>query len=160
MLKPHDWRSIAVDFRNRPMSIWFKPVALEQVDARYHHGLAAHLGIRLSAIGEDWLAATLPVAPHTHQPMGILHGGASVVLAETVGSIAAYLCIDTDRFHSVGQEINASHLRSVAGGQVTGTARPLRLGKRSHVWQIEIRDDASNLTCVSRLTMAILPIRM
>lgn len=119
-------------------------------------GLMEHLGIRITTIGEDWIAATMPVDPRTRQPAGLLHGGASVALAESIGSIGAYLCIDRSRYELVGTEINASHLRAVQAGHVTGTARPLRVGRRQHVWQIDITDEQQRLTCVSRLTMAIL----
>jgi uncharacterized protein (TIGR00369 family) len=97
----------------------------------------------------------MPVNAHTHQPMGVLHGGASVALAETVGSTAANLCVDPAREVCLGQEINANHLRPVSAGWVTATARPLHRGGRSHVWQIEIRDEHERLVCVSRLTMAV-----
>jgi len=119
-------------------------------------GLMQHLGIQITAIGDDWIAATMPVDARTRQPAGLLHGGASAALAETIGSIGAYLCIDRDRYELVGTEINASHLRAVPSGYVTGTARPLRIGRRQHVWQIDITDEQGRLNCVSRLTMAIL----
>jgi len=123
---------------------------------RSRNTLAAHLGIRVTEIGPDYLRATMPVNPHTHQPTGILHGGASVALAETVGSLAANLCVDMQTSVCVGQEINANHVRSVASGLVTATARPYHIGGRSQVWGIEIRDENDKLVCVSRLTMAVL----
>ena len=122
---------------------------------RSRNTLAAHLGIRVTEIGPDYLRATMPVNSHTHQPMGILHGGASVALAETVGSLAANLCVDVQASVCVGQEINANHLRPVASGQVTATARPFHIGARSQVWGIEIRDENDKLVCVSRITMAV-----
>ena len=97
----------------------------------------------------------MPVNPRVHQPMGVLHGGASVALAETVGSVAATLCVDRDKYVCLGQEINANHLRPISAGIVTATARPFHIGKRSHVWSIEIRDEQDRLVCVSRLTMAV-----
>ena len=97
----------------------------------------------------------MPVNERTHQPFGLLHGGASVALAETVGSVASMLCVDPERYMCVGQEINANHLRGMSSGTVTATARPFHLGARSHVWHIEIRDESERLVCVSRLTMAI-----
>jgi len=115
-----------------------------------------HLGIQLVEIGPDFLRATMPVDSRHHQPMGILHGGASVALAETVGSYAAGLCVNPATHICVGQEINANHLRPVRSGRLTATARPFHLGSRSHVWHIEIRDDDGKLVCVSRLTMAVL----
>ena len=122
---------------------------------RSQNTLAAHLGIRVTEIGPDYLRATMPVNSHTHQPMGILHGGASVALAETVGSLAATLCVDTQKSMCVGQEINANHVRSVASGLVTATARPFHIGARSQVWGVEIRDENEKLVCVSRITMAV-----
>ncbi|MFO0448518.1 MAG: hotdog fold thioesterase [Pseudomonadota bacterium] len=118
--------------------------------------LVAHLGIELTAVGDDWLEGTLPVDARTQQPYGILHGGASVVLAETLGGYAANLCVDPSRFRCVGQEISASHLRPVESGLVTGRATPVHLGRRSQVWQIAIRNAAGQPTCLSRLTMAVL----
>ncbi len=135
--------------------IWRNHATLEQFRERARNTLAEHLGIRVTEIGPDFLRATMAVNSHTHQPMGILHGGASVALAETVGSLAANLCVDTDKYACVGQEINANHLRPVASGWVTGTARPFHIGARSQVWGIEIRDERDKLVCVSRLTMAV-----
>ncbi len=117
--------------------------------------LVEHLDIRITEIGPDYLRATMPVSPRTHQPMGVLHGGASVALAETVGSVAANLCVDPATHVCLGQEVNANHLRPVSSGLVTATARPYHLGSRSQVWQIEIRDARDKLVCVSRLTMAV-----
>ena len=122
---------------------------------RSQNTLAEHLGIRVTEIGPDYVRATMPVNPHTHQPQGILHGGASVALAETVGSLAANLCIDGTKYVCVGQEINANHLRPVSSGLVTGTARPFHVGGRSQVWGIEVRDENDKLVCVSRITMAV-----
>jgi 1,4-dihydroxy-2-naphthoyl-CoA hydrolase len=136
-------------------SIWRNHVTVEQFQEQARNTLAAHLGIRVTEVGPDYLRATMPVNSHTHQPMGILHGGASVALAETVGSLAANLCVDIDKYVCVGQEINANHLRPVASGVVTGTARPFHIGGRSQVWGIEIRDERDKLVCVSRLTMAV-----
>ena len=110
----------------------------------------------MTAIGDEWLSGTLPVDDRTRQPMGLLHGGASVVLAETLGSIAANLCVDFPTVCCVGQEINANHLRSMTDGIVTGTARPLHIGGRSQVWQIDIRSADEKLVCTSRLTLAVL----
>jgi 1,4-dihydroxy-2-naphthoyl-CoA hydrolase len=106
-------------------------------------------------VGPDYLRATMPVDDRTRQVMGVLHGGASAALAETIGSFAANMCVDTNRFMCVGQEINANHLRPVAGGLVTATARPFHIGSRSQVWHIEIHDERQRLVCVSRLTMAV-----
>jgi 1,4-dihydroxy-2-naphthoyl-CoA hydrolase len=118
--------------------------------------LADHLGIEFIEVGDDFLRGTMPVEPRTHQPMGYLHGGASVVLAETLGSVAANYVVDTGKYRCLGQEINANHLRPVTDGKVTGTARPIHLGSRSQVWGIEIRDPKERLVCISRLTVAII----
>lgn len=140
---------------NGTKPIWRIQATPEQLIQRSGNTLAEHLGIRVTEIGPDYLRATMPVNSHTHQPNGILHGGASVALAETVGSLAANLCVDVTKYVCVGQEINANHVRSVASGLVTGTARPYHVGGRSQVWGIEIRDESDKLVCVSRLTMAV-----
>jgi len=137
------------------MSIWRNAATLEELQERARNTLVEHLGMRFTEIGPDYLRVTMPVNAHTHQPMGILHGGASVALAETVGSTAANMCVDTAREVCLGQEINANHLRPISQGEVTATARPLHRGSRSHVWQIEIRDERERLVCVSRITMAV-----
>ena len=118
--------------------------------------MAEHLGMKFTEVGPAYLKGTLPVDHRTKQPYGLLHGGASCVLAETLGSVASNLVIDGSKFHAVGQEISANHLRSARSGRVTGTARPVYIGGRSQVWDIQIHDDASKLTCVSRLTMAVI----
>lgn len=138
------------------MSIWFRPRTIDNLASLGRDTLVEHLGIRLTEIGPDFLSGTLPVDRRTHQTMGILHGGASAALAETLGSIAGNMCVDTERHVCVGQEINANHLRPVASGEVTGTARPVHIGQRTQVWQIEIRDERDRLVCVSRLTLAVL----
>lgn len=137
------------------MSIWVKPYTLEELQAWVPNTMVEHLGIRLTEIGPDYLKGVMPVDRRTHQTMGILHGGASVVLAETLGSIGANLCVNLNNQVCVGQEINANHLRSVSSGEVTGTARPIHRGTRSQVWQIEIHDAQQRLICISRLTLAI-----
>lgn len=142
------------------MSIWFKPVTLADVQRLSSLGndMVAHLDIRITDVGPDYLRGTMPVDERTRQPFGLLHGGASVVLAESLGSIASNFVIDTSRYYAVGQEINANHLRSARSGRVTGTARPIHLGSRSHVWDIRIEDEAGKLVCVSRLTMAVVEV--
>ena len=137
------------------MSIWFASPTVEDANRRMQPVLGGHLGIQFTEFGTDFLRGTMPVEPRTHQPMGILHGGASVVLAETLGSVAANCVVDPAKFYCVGQEINANHLRPVRQGVVVGTARPIHLGSRSHVWGIEIRDLQERLTCISRLTIAV-----
>jgi 1,4-dihydroxy-2-naphthoyl-CoA hydrolase len=138
-----------------PMSIWFRTYSLEALEDQKRNTLVEHLGIRITEIGDDYLVGTMPVDARTHQPMKILHGGASVALAETLGSTAANLIVDTRERVCVGQEINANHIRPVSSGVVTGTARPVHLGKRSQVWQIEIRDEKQRLVCISRITLAV-----
>jgi 1,4-dihydroxy-2-naphthoyl-CoA hydrolase len=137
-------------------SIWRVQATPEQFLERARNTLAERIGIRVTEVGPDYLRATMPVNSHTHQPMGILHGGASVALAETIGSLAANMCVDIEKYVCVGQEINANHVRSVASGLVTGTARPFHIGGRSQVWGIEIRDENDRLVCVSRITMAVI----
>jgi 1,4-dihydroxy-2-naphthoyl-CoA hydrolase len=141
------------------MSIWRNATTLEELQGSSANTLIDLLGIRFTEIGPDYLRAAMPVDARTHQPSGVLHGGASVALAETLGSTAANLCVDRQRELCLGQEINANHLRPVASGLVTATARPLHRGSRSQVWQIEIRDERERLVCVSRLTMAVVAAR-
>jgi 1,4-dihydroxy-2-naphthoyl-CoA hydrolase len=141
------------------MSIWFGDDTLETMNAWRPNTMIEHLGIEITGLGDDWIEGTMPVDRRTHQPYGVVHGGASVTLAETLGSYGANLVLDRARRRAVGQEISASHVRAVRSGLITGRARPLHLGGRSQVWSIEIRDDAGQLTCISRLTMAVLEIR-
>lgn len=141
------------------MSIWHAPFTVDEINQRFNGGLAAHLGIQISACGDDWISGTMPVLPRVHQPMGLLHGGASVALAETLGSVGANLCVDYTRQRCVGQEINANHIRGITDGIVTGTVRAVHIGSRSHVWQIEIKNAAGQLVCLSRLTIAVVDSR-
>jgi len=131
------------------------PVSLESLDAVAQNTMSAHLGIEFTSVGPDFVSAKMPVDHRTKQPFGILHGGASVALAETLGSVASSLCIDLNEAYPVGLEINANHIRSVKGGYVYGTARPLHLGRRTHVWDIQIVNEEEKLICVSRLTVMI-----
>ena len=135
--------------------IWFRPYTLDQLRL-YHASLPRHLGIEFTEIGPDFLRARMPVDERTRQPYGILHGGASVALAETLGSTAAGLVVDPDKYRVVGQEINANHVRAVSEGFVIGTTRPLHVGKRSHVWEIRIEDEQDRLVCISRITMFVM----
>lgn len=141
--------------------IWKQPATLEGLNAMNHNTLGSALGIQFTELGDDYVSATMPVNASTVQPFRILHGGASVALAETLGSVASTLCIeDLSAWTAVGLEINANHLKSVReGGTVTGTCRPVRVGRQVHVWQIEIRDEKGDLSCISRLTVTIVPIR-
>jgi 1,4-dihydroxy-2-naphthoyl-CoA hydrolase len=138
------------------MSIWFRQFSLDEVRKLERSTMAEHLGIEFTEIGEDSLTAKMPVDTRTMQPDGILHGGASVALAETLGSVGGSMCVDRARFQIVGQEINANHLRPAMGGHVAGRAKPIHLGRRSQVWNIEITDERKRLICVSRLTIAVI----
>jgi len=138
------------------MGIWAISTTVEKLNARSADTLVTHIGIEYTAIGDDYIEARMPVDPRTVQPARILHGGASVVLAETLGSVAAYLCIDPTQKMAVGIEINANHVRSVRDGYVTGTVKPLHIGHSTQIWQIHIRDDQERLVCISRITMAVL----
>jgi len=143
---------------NAAESLWRPDITLEHLRERLRDSLAEHIGIELTEIGTDHMAATMPVDQRTCQPMRMLHGGASVVLAETIGSLAANAANHDPARHFVGQEINANHLRPVPVGEVvTGTARPVHIGRSSQVWNIEIRNGRGQLVCVSRLTMAAVP---
>jgi len=136
------------------MSIWKKQVTPEQLNDFTKNTLISHLNIKVTDIGEGTITATMPVDDYTRQPMGYLHGGASAVLAETLGSIAGYLAAGDDAA-AFGVEINASHVRSVKEGMVTAVASPLRVGKTLQVWDINITDDDGDLVCASRLTLAV-----
>lgn len=118
--------------------------------------MVAHLGIEITHVENDSIEATMPVDHRTHQPLGLLHGGASVALAETLGSIAAMCCLDTQTQYCVGIEINANHIKSVRNGIVKGKATPLHIGKKTHVWEIRITSEKDELVCISRITMAII----
>ena len=138
------------------MAIWAveNPV-VEALNLLSQDTMVSHLGIVFTEIGDDYLRATMPVDSRTVQPMRMLHGGASAALAETLGSVGATLCVDASRHACVGLEINANHIRAVRSGLVTGTARPLHMGRRTHVWQIEIHQGEARLVCVARLTLAV-----
>jgi 1,4-dihydroxy-2-naphthoyl-CoA hydrolase len=140
------------------VSIWRSPLTLAELNGAAAGTMAGHLGIVFSEIGGDFIRATMPVDGRTRQPYGLLHGGASVALAETLGSTGAVMCVDKAGFQCVGQEINANHVRSARSGLVTGTARPVHLGGRSHVWAIEIVNEAQDLVCISRITIAIVKV--
>ena len=138
------------------MAIWFEAVSLDYARERGRGTMIEQLGIEVIEVGEDHLAARMPVDQRTRQPAGVLHGGASVALAETLASWAATFCVDPARHHCVGIEINANHLRPVTSGWVTGTARPISLGRRTQVWEVRIVDDNDKLVCISRCTMAVI----
>ena len=139
-----------------PSSPFRREASLAELNALSTGTAMAPLGIRFTEIGPDFLRATMPVDERTRQPYGLLHGGASVLLAETLGSTAGGLCVDADQ-GVVGIEINANHLRGVRDGLVTGTARPLHVGRSTQVWEIRIEDARGRLACISRLTLAVIP---
>lgn len=118
--------------------------------------MVSHLGIEFTSIGEEHISAKMPVDHRTHQPLGLLHGGASVTLAETLGSVAATCCVDHNTQYCVGLDINANHVKSVKSGYVFGTTKPIHIGKRTHVWEIRIVNEANELVCISRITMAVI----
>jgi 1,4-dihydroxy-2-naphthoyl-CoA hydrolase len=138
------------------MGIFRQDVTLKLLNAFSPNTLAENLGIEFTRVGEDFIEATMPVDKRTHQPMGLLHGGASVSLAETLGSVAATCCIDVNKQFCVGLEINANHLRSARSGHVTGIAKPIHVGKSTQVWEIRITNEQNELVCISRITMAVL----
>ena len=118
--------------------------------------MVEHLGIEFLEIGQNFISAKMPVDNRTIQPMGLLHGGASIVLAETLGSVASSILVDINKFHCVGLEINANHIKSARSGYVTGKATPIHIGKKTHVWDIRIINENEDLVCISRLTVAII----
>lgn len=140
-------------------SIWFKKdLSLADLDALNKGSMGEHIGIEWLEIGEDFLSARMPVDHRTQQPFGLLHGGASVALAETLGSVGAAMVVDIKKFYCVGLEINANHVRSARRGFVKGITRPIHIGATTHVWDIRIYDEREKLVCVSRITMAVLKI--
>ncbi|WP_194437686.1 hotdog fold thioesterase [Vibrio fluminensis] len=136
------------------MSIWKRDINLELLNQTSRNTMMEHLQIKYSELGEDYICGTMPVCHFTHQPLGMLHGGASVVLAETLGSIAANFCVDEDSY-CVGLDINANHVRAMRSGVVTGKATPIHLGVSTQVWQINMTDERERLVCTSRLTIAV-----
>jgi 1,4-dihydroxy-2-naphthoyl-CoA hydrolase len=139
------------------MSIWRQRPTVDALNAMTQNTLMQQIDLRFTEVGDDYLVATLPVDARTQQPAGLLHGGATAALSETLGSAAANCCLDARAEYAVGLEINANHLRSVRRGKVTGTARPVHIGRRTQVWETRIEDDAGKLVCVSRLTLAVVP---
>ena len=138
------------------MAIWFGDFDKNFITERAKNTMIEHLGIELVEAGDDYLKGRMPVDHRTHQPAGLLHGGASVALAETLGSLGAIYCVDRDKYYCVGQEINANHIRGVTSGWVYAVARPVHLGRTSHVWEIRITDEKDKLVCISRITMAVI----
>src|SRR5690606_22322291 len=138
------------------LMVFLSRPSVDQLNAISKTAMVDHLGIEFTAVGEDYLEATMPVDHRTKQPMGLLHGGANVALAETMGSLAASLTIDLTRQVCVGLEINANHVRGVKDGKVKGVVRPIHVGKSTQIWEIKIYNESEQLCCISRITMAIL----
>lgn len=138
------------------MALFNPNVTTESLNKMSVNTMVTHLGIEFTRIGEDFIEARMPVDQRTHQPLGLLHGGASVVLAETLGSVAATCCVDMSKQYCVGLEINANHIKSVREGFVTGITRPVHVGKKTQVWEIKITNEQNELVCVSRITMAVI----
>ncbi len=142
------------------MSIWFRPVTIEtckkmELGINGQGSLMQTLGIEITEIGDNYMKASMPASPAVHNPLGIVHGGANVALAETVASYAANFAVDFEQFYCVGQEINANHLKASRNGILTATTKPVHLGKRSSVWEILIHNSAGELCCISRMTAAV-----
>ncbi|WAT30812.1 hotdog fold thioesterase [Pseudomonas sp. GXZC] len=140
------------------MSLWRTQPNIDQLNAIQKNTIGERLDIRFESFDDDSLTASMAVDHRTHQPYGLLHGGASVVLAESVGSMAAYLCIDPSKFYCVGLEVNANHLRGVRSGRVTAVAKAVHIGRTTQVWDIRLTNDEGKASCVSRLTMAVVPL--
>ena len=138
------------------LMIWFRPYTVEEVQQKGIGTMVEHIGITITDVAENFLKGTMPVDHRTVQPMKILHGGASLTLAETLGSIAANLVVDSEKKYCVGLDINANHVRAAKKGLVTGIAKPLHIGSSTQLWSIEITDEENKLVCISRLTMAVL----
>lgn len=138
------------------MPIFNPAITLDALTKISENTMVSHLGIEVTKIGEDFIEAKMPVDKRTHQPQGLLHGGASVALAETLGSLGAACCIDLSKQYCVGLEINANHIKSVRDGFVYGVTRPIHLGKKTQVWEIRITNENQELVCISRITMAVI----
>lgn len=138
------------------MAIWQVELTLPVLEARGKNTMVEHLGIEFIEIGDDFLVAKMPIDSRTKQPLGIMHGGASCVLAETIGSTAANCCVDISKFYCVGLDINTNHIRSIKEGFAIGTAKPFHLGRTTQVWGIEIRNEHQQLISVNRLTLSVL----
>ena len=137
--------------------IWSRDYTVEELNGRPKGHIGELIGIEFNEITEDSISARMPVNEKTHQPYGILHGGASVVLAESLGSVASNMIVDSNKYIGVGLEVNANHLRPVKSGFVTGICKPIHIGGKTHVWDIRLYDDRGKMNCVSRLTVAIIP---
>lgn len=140
------------------MSLWTTLPDLARLNAMRENTICDVLDITFDAFDDESITASMVVDHRTHQPFGLLHGGASVVLAETLGSMASFLCIDTQKFYCVGLEVNANHLRGVRSGRVSAVARPVHIGRTTHVWDIRLTDESGKHNCISRLTIAVVPL--
>lgn len=140
------------------MAIWKREPDLAQLNDKPNRGIVELLDIRFESFDDDSITASMPVDSRTHQPYGLLHGGASVVLAETLGSTASYQCIDSSTHYCVGLEVNANHLRALRSGRVTAVCRPVHLGRTTHVWDIRLAGEDGKPSCISRLTVAVVPL--
>ncbi len=138
------------------MSIFNPGITIESLNKLSANTMVSHLGIEFTQIGDDFIEAKMPVDTRTQQPLGLLHGGASVTLAETLGSVAATCCLDRETQYCVGLEINANHVKSAKHGFVLGTTKPIHIGKKTHVWEIRIVNEQNELICISRITMAVI----
>jgi 1,4-dihydroxy-2-naphthoyl-CoA hydrolase len=138
------------------MTLFRKQVSIDLLNAQANGTLSQALGIRITELGDDFIRGSMPVDGRTKQPFGLLHGGASVALAETLGSLAGWLCLDNEAAYCVGLEINANHLKAMRQGEVIGTARALHVGRSTQVWEIRITDTDEALVCISRLTLAVI----
>jgi len=136
--------------------IWFKDHSIEEINLIFETYMTGYLGIKATEIHDDMLVVSMPITDRVRQPFGILHGGASVVLAESAGSVASNLVVDDEKYAGVGMEVNANHLRSISDGTLFAYCTPLHLGQKSHVWDIKIKDEKEVLICVSRLTVAVI----
>ncbi len=141
------------------MSIWYKQVPLALLKAGGQQSMVGHIGIEITELGDDYIVGTMPVDHRTVQPFGLLHGGASVALAETLGSLGGSLTLNPEESRVVGLEINANHVKSARSGLVTGVARPIHMGRTTQLWEIKITNEANDLVCISRLTLAVIAAR-
>lgn len=140
--------------------IWLlDDINLDKLNESGSQSMPGYVGIKFTAIDDDSLTATMPVDYRTKQPYGLLHGGASAVLSETLGSVASSLCVDFSKYRPVGVEINANHLKSATSGFVTGICKPIKIGRTLHIWQTKIYNDANELICLSRLMVMVMPIK-
>ena len=139
-------------------AIWFATPDIDNMNRQMENTACSNLGIKITEVGDDWVKGTMPADERTFQPVGLVHGGANVLFAETLGSMAANLALDNSKEYAVGQEINANHLRGVRSGELSGVATIVHRGRTSQVWEIKIYNSENKLSCISRLTMAVIPV--